>query len=422
MSGAADLEHRRFVARCEDGGPDPATRAWAAARARGFLEPVPDDDELARMAAAWQAETRVLHAIHDLGPRPRGALPADVPVATAAVVEGSLDAGGPAPVPCALVADVTVSATHRGRGLMRQLMAASTAEAVEADVPLVALHAAHPALYARFGFAPAVRSTSVEVDCARFALRDEPGGSVHEADPGEVVELARTVAASSGVLGFGALSTVGPSSNPAPSSDDGRTRCLVHADERGDVDGVLTYSFRGWTPQAQVIDVRSERWSTPAAHGALWRAITATGIASTVVATDVRPDDPLPWMLADRAAWRVTGVADGFSLRVLDPLRALQMRGYVGPDAQLVLDVVDRTGGAAGRWSVRVEAGRATVEASSGAADVTLDVADLAAVYLGAVKPSTLRRAGRVTASDDAVTVLDALLRWPVEPASTLHF
>ena len=95
----------------------------------------------------------------------------------------------------------------------------------------------------------------------------------------------------------------------------------MHVDEQGNVDGVLTYAFQGWTPQAQVLEVLSETYSTTEAHAALWQTLCATGIASTVRANDVRPDDPLPWMLEDRAAWRVTGLTDGFSLRVLDPAR-----------------------------------------------------------------------------------------------------
>jgi predicted acetyltransferase len=127
-------------------------------------------------------------------------------------------------------------------------------------------------------------------------------------------------------------------------------------------------------------------------------------------------------MLTDRAAWRVTGLTDGYSLRILDPARALQLRGYSGPDAELSIDVIDQTGPAGGRWLVRVTDGRADVEPTARPADVALDATALAAVFLGATQASTLLSAGLVTATSSAAEALDALLRWPVQASSTLHF
>ncbi|WP_426562092.1 GNAT family N-acetyltransferase [Angustibacter sp. McL0619] len=417
----ADVQYRRFPAGCTDEGPDVQTRAWMTARYNGFLQAEPSADQRAAVAGAWQDEGRILHAIHDRGPRPDTALSPDVPVATLATIGASLNAGEDEDIPCTLIADVTVRATHQGQGLMRRLMEAVTTEAVDAGVPLLALHAAHPALYARFGFSPAIRSSTVEVDCARFALLRDPPGTVHAADPRHADEQARAVAASSGPYRFGALAVTHPARNQQPD-DEHPARCLVHADERGNVDGVLTYVFRGWTPQAQVLDVLSETYSTFDAHAALWQAISSTGIASTVCATDMRPDDPLPWMLTDRAAWRVTGLNDGYSLRIVDPARALLMRGYSAADAQLAVDVTDRTGPASGRWLIRLSGGRASIEPTSRAADVTLDVAELAASFLGTTNPTTLLSAGRVTASRAAANGLDTLLGWPVQASSTLHF
>jgi predicted acetyltransferase len=391
------------------------------ARFNGFLQPQPPADRLRAIAAAWQDEGRVLHAIYDLRSRPDAALGQDTPVATLATIEASLSAGGDADIPCTLIADVTVGATHQGRGLMRRMMEAVTNDAVDAGTPLLALHAAHPALYARFGFSPAIRSQSVELTCSRFALHSDPPGAVHEADLRRADELASALAAAAGVLRFGALAVARPS-RVRPPEDDAATRCLVHADDDGNVDGVLTFLFRGWTPEAQVLEVVSEAYSTIEAHAAHWQSISSTGIATTVRATDVRLDDPLPWMLADRAAWRVTGLNDGYSLRVVDPARALQLRGYSDPDTELTIDVTDQTGPAAGRWRVVVSGGRAAVEPASGPADVTLDARELAAIFLGSADTSMLLNAGMVTAAPPAAERLDALLRWPVQASSTLHF
>jgi predicted acetyltransferase len=339
-----------------------------------------------------------------------------------ATFEVGLNAGGHVDIPCTLIADVTVRATHQGRGLMRRLMQAVTVDASDAGAPLMALHAAHPALYQRFGFAPAIRSMSVELDCPRFSLRSRPAGAVHEADPRHADEMARTVARSSRSFSFGALGITDPPSGRGLRAGGDGDHCLIHSDDDGNIDGVLTYVFQGWTPQAQVLEILSEQYSATDAHAALWQTIASTGIATTVRATDVRVDDPLPWMLRDRAAWRVTGLTDGLSLRILDPRRALERRGYSGLDSELAIEVTDRTGPAAGRWVVRVSDGRAEVDSTSRPADVTLDAKELAAIFLASTRPTTLLEAGLVTASPGAAHALDALLQWPVAASSALHF
>ena len=415
------MEYRSFPAQCTDDGPDPQTRSWMTARFHGFLEPLPAPGELAAIAAAWQDEGRILHAAYDDRERPAPALSSDVPVATVATLEGTLEAGGPVGIPCLLVADVTVNATHRARGIMRRLMQLLTSEAASAGVPMMALHAAHPALYARFGFAPAVRAASVEVACARFTLRNDPHGTVHEADPQQADELGRTVAAAAGAGQFGALAIKSPSAGE-PTGEHAARRCLVHVDGDGAIDGVITYVFHGWTPQAQVLEVLSETYATMTAHAALWATLCSTGIATTVRAKDARTDDPLPWMITDRSAWQVLGLNDGFSLRVVDPGRALQMRGYSGPDAQLTIRVTDESGVAAGTWLVRISGGRASVERSSQVPDITLGARELAAAFLGTTRTITLRNAGLDISSPEAANALDALLSWPREACSSLHF
>jgi predicted acetyltransferase len=392
------------------------------ARFNGFLQTLPSADQLGAIAAAWQDEGRTLHAIYDLDPAPDSALGNDIPVATLATFDAGLNAGGHGDIPCTLIADVTVRATHQGQGLMRRLMQAVTTEASSGGVPLVALHAAHPALYARFGFSPAIHSLSVELDCARFGLRSDPPGTVHEADPRHADGLAQTVAASPSVFRFGALAVRRSSRDRQARGADGASRCLLHTDESGTIDGVLTYVFHGWTPEAQVLEVVSETYSTIEAHAALWQTISSTGIAGTVRATDVRPDDPLPWMLNDPAAWRVTAVTDGLSLRILDPAQALKLRGYSGPDTDLTIEVIDQAGPASGKWLLRTSGGRAEVDTTSSPADVTLGANELAAIFLATTRTTTLREAGLVTASRGAADALDALLRWPVEASSTLHF
>ena len=96
-------------------------------------------------------------------------------------------------------------------------------------------------------------------------------------------------------------------------------------------------------------------------------------------------------LLADARAARVS-VYDGLWVRLVDVGRALGCRSYAADDG-LTLEVRDEfCPWNAGRW--RLEAGEC--RRTDGAADLALDTADLAAVYLGGNRWTTLAGAGRV--------------------------
>jgi predicted acetyltransferase len=114
----------------------------------------------------------------------------------------------------------------------------------------------------------------------------------------------------------------------------------------------------------------------------------------------------------------VTGtVADATYVRLVDPLRALEARGYAA-DVDLVLGVRDallpRNAG-----SFRLQAGPEGVEVRrvSDEADLELDVRELGAMYLGGRSAAALHRAGLVTErTEGAVTALAAALASPRAP------
>ena len=119
----------------------------------------------------------------------------------------------------------------------------------------------------------------------------------------------------------------------------------------------------------------------------------------TTKAGRVAVPHPLQLALADPRALGLT-TGDGLWVRLVDLPAALAARRY-GAAGTLVLDVADAfCPWNAGRWrlSAAGEAGSAvaTVERTDAPADLALDVADLAAAYLGAFRPSDLARADRV--------------------------
>jgi predicted acetyltransferase len=83
-------------------------------------------------------------------------------------------------------------------------------------------------------------------------------------------------------------------------------------------------------------------------------------------------------------------------LRILDLPAALGARGYVG-SGSVVLDVSDEMFDAnGGRWRLSVSDGRAEVAPTKDAPDLELDIATLAAAYLGGFRFVDLGVAGRV--------------------------
>jgi predicted acetyltransferase len=87
-------------------------------------------------------------------------------------------------------------------------------------------------------------------------------------------------------------------------------------------------------------------------------------------------------------------------LRILDVPAALEARSYVGLGS-LVLEVADAVIGANdGRWQLSVPGsdrrGGPSVTRTSAEPDLSLDIAALASVYLGALRFADLARAGRV--------------------------
>ncbi|BDZ53964.1 hypothetical protein GCM10025870_10370 [Agromyces marinus] len=169
--------------------------------------------------------------------------------------------------------------------------------------------------------------------------------------------------------------------------------------------------------------------ATDDAERALWRALIEQDFVSGTRGLLRSVDEPLEWLLEDPRAVTVSDVTDHLWIRIVDAIAALGARRY-GAAGELVLDIEDPLGHAAGRFTLLVSAdGRAVVHAADGAAEsaprrersrsrstsaeqvgsrartaeprsLKLDVRDLGSIYLGGVRPSVLARAGRITASN----------------------
>jgi predicted acetyltransferase len=105
-------------------------------------------------------------------------------------------------------------------------------------------------------------------------------------------------------------------------------------------------------------------------------------------------------------------------MRIMDVEQALSGRTYAA-DAELTFELTDAfRPESAGAWRLEASSGNARVtRADAASAELLLDVADLACVYLGAFTFQQLVSAGRVEErAEGALERADALFRTPSAP------
>lgn len=123
------------------------------------------------------------------------------------------------------------------------------------------------------------------------------------------------------------------------------------------------------------------------------------------------PRRPGPLYLPDPRAARVTTQADWLWVRILDVVRALETRTYDAAGT-LVLEVVDRAGLAGGRFLLDATPDGVSCTPTTRSADLTLDVAELATLWLGDESAGRLAALGRLGEErQGAARKADALLR-----------
>ncbi|WP_053914759.1 GNAT family N-acetyltransferase [Streptomyces sp. SCSIO 75703] len=393
---------------------------WSRALSTGFLQdPVLGEEQL-RARARQFVPGRLLGAFD------RGRC-----VATYRSFDQRLTAVGGAEVPADAVSNVTVTATHRRRGLLSRMIGADLAAARERGDVVATLIAAEYPIYGRYGFGPATTMTEWTVDVPRAGLdprwaAPEDGGTLDLVDGADVRKLGPEL--------HERLRRAQPG---AVSRDDlwwqvrtGVVRMhatpwhepyyAVYRSPDGEVQGMAAYRVDDtWGDAKQPLNTATVDWLigvTPAAERALWRYFCSIDWITTVKSGWRSPDDLLPQYLPDPRAARIGTQADWLWVRVLDVVRALEARTYAASGA-LVLEVVDPGGPAAGRWRLEAGAQGASCARTTESADLVLDAGALAMLWLGDESATRLAALGRVTEERaGAALSADALLRAPRRP------
>jgi predicted acetyltransferase len=410
MSAPADIDVR------------PVTEAeypeWLRAVRAGFLrEPVVTEAELEARRGQF-ASGRIL-----------GAFEGDRCVATFRSFAQEVTAVGGRLVAADAISGVTVTATHRRRGLLTRMMGQDLAAAKERGDVLATLIAAEYRIYGRYGFGPATSGTEWTVDVPRTGLDprgpDLAGGRIDLVDPDAVRKLGpelhdRMRRATPGAISrddwWWQLNT------GAVRTDPGWTEPFfaVYRAPDGTVEGLMAYDVEDkWADTMQPSNTASVRGlisSTPAAERALWHYLCSIDWVVRVKSGWRAPDDLLPHLLPNPPAAGITMHADWLWVRILDVVRALEARTYEGEGA-LVLEVVDGAGMAGGRYRLEASPDGASCTATTRSADLTLDVRELATLWLGDESAVRLAALGRVREErEGAGRGADTLLRTSRRP------
>lgn len=402
------LDLHRFAATGLPAAQDPRMARMLTALERNFYEEVPAGPALDQILELHGLDERTYVGVYEAD-----ADPAETdPVGTYASFVKPLQTGVGRQLDAFLVSEVTVRTTHRRRGILRTMMESELDRAAAQHLPVAALSASEATIYRRFGFGVATVRRTVQVDTGgEVSLVAAPTGSMRMVDPKELAGLgpslyARAMAQMPGSVGRVAAYTVSETDTWRSKNDGKGTGLLaaVHEDDGGTPRGYVTYRFSGWKQKVPAVTITGLVATTAASFRALWDHLVHLDLIQRVEWGFAPPDRLLESLLVDPRRVKTTESEDQLWLRILDVPAAFAGRPY-HRDGELVLEVTDPLGHAAGTWRLSVRNGTAEVEEVADVVpapdttpvDLTLDVAELSSLYLGGVSAELLRQAGRLT-------------------------
>jgi predicted acetyltransferase len=364
------------------------------------------------------------------------------PERTLAAYDGDRMVGGTASEPIELTlpggapgtaAKVTLTGLlpgFRGRGIASAFMQRQLRDLRDWGEPFAALTTTQSGVPGRHGFSPATQALALVATPSRRARTTIEIGGVetrlvdrHEAEPvlpGVYDRHRRQQAGQvSRSIGFWQewfldhdLVRMTPAERffvLASSGDNPGDRC----------DGYLTYRLIYGPLREQPVSelvIEDLVAVTDSARRALWRFCLEFDQAPHLSAWNLPADEPLPWA-AEASGVRVTALRPFLRLRIIDVPWALAARRY-GVTDQLVIEVVDPVLPVNG-GCYRLDGGPhgAACARTTRPPDLTMSVAELAAVYLGGFELTTLARAGRVTEHRaGSLRRADAMFAWWPRP------
>jgi GNAT superfamily N-acetyltransferase len=340
-------------------------------------------------------------------------------------------------VPCAGLTWVGVHPDHRRKGVLTAMLAHHLEQVrAEEGTHVSALHASEPAIYGRYGYGLA--SLELEVTLGRGATLSAP----HLDDAVAAVTTQFAIMAATGMPERLRACHLRCAENGSVVGDAGyySRLCFPLPEHQREKEPMrVLFARRDGEDVGFAIFRRKHKWERerpagelsvwfmagdPAARLALLRRLVDFDLMGTVTLSAVGVDDlVLTWAGGPRATADV-GTFDSLWIRLVHLAEALQARAWSAP-CDVVVDVADRAAPwNEGRWRIRAAAsGEATVERSTGEADLALPVEALGSAYLGSGNLVALHRAGLLTEHRrGAASELWRAMRTDVAPTGAIMF
>jgi predicted acetyltransferase len=335
-------------------------------------------------------------------------------VGTADASTSTLTLPGGAIVSHAAVSHIGVLPSFTRKGIATDLMRHQLRDVAARGEVVATLRASEATIYERYGYGVASSSQTIEVQTARATLRPDvgTGGRVRLLEAAEAWDVLPRIYADNRPWRPGTIDRPPVwwrGLRLRTESSSGPSYLAVYG-EPGSESGFARYrpvdTEKWFISDQRTIAVEDFFAPTTDAHLGLLRFLLGLDLIDRVVFWMLPLDDPLPWLLVDRRAARVTAVHDETWLRIVDAENALTARRYDGDGAVTVAVNDPLLQNNAASFTIAGDGAQRTDRRPQ----LHTGVEGLAAVLLGGATWRSLAVAGLARADDpEALAIADRL-------------
>lgn len=328
-------------------------------------------------------------------------------------------------LPTAGTTVVSVTSTHRRRGILRSMMTEHLREVHENGEPLAALWASESSIYGRFGYGPASELAAMKLakPFARLQQPPEIQGTMHLLEKDAALERLPAIYERAAHRRPGMFARSDRWWQDRALADPeyvrhGATahRRVLHTRDGEPVGYVL---YRTQTDHAEgkaevrVVELIA---TDPQSEASLWQYIFGIDLVESINYWNLPVDSPLRWWL-EQPRRMERKVVDALWIRPVDVAAALNGRRYSSAGS-----IVFRMRDELCPWNDGVyhldvdEAGVGTCRPAHDDAQLELTAFALGSAYLGGHRFADLARAGLVQGTAEALKRADALFAWDSPP------
>ena len=315
----------------------------------------------------------------------------------------------------AAVSDVSVTPTHRRRGMMTMMMRRQLDDIRSSNQSVAVLFSSEGGIYGRYGYGVATFGARYVVDKRNARLLPPvvtPAGPGAGGSCGSVrlVELAQASEAFPAVHRAYVPTRVGELERPPGEwadllgsrngAEEARHRFYVCYEQMGRIDGYAVYRVAPMDPAdpwRRAVFLEELCTLSDESYTSLWRYLLGIDLTEELRTRSRPVDEPLRYLLENQRALRTALWSDRTWVRLVDVSRALAERRYE-EEGSLVMEVKDPfCPWNDGCFLLSVDGeGVGAVERVDAAPDLVVTADALGALYLGGVPFVAMAEVGRI--------------------------